>query len=81
MGLFGGPKLPPPPPPPPPPPAPPTIANPAMQQGIQSAEEAALSGAGFANTMLTGPQGAPGARVARPALKNPAGPTRSLLGG
>lgn len=80
MGLFGAPKLPPPPPPPPPPPAPPTVADPSMQAGNAAQEAAALSGAGFGNTILTSPQGAGLASRARPALKAPQMATRALLG-
>lgn len=56
---FGSPS---PPPPPPPPPAPPQQAAASVQQAgaAQRAAAAAASGAGFANTLLSGSgQGAP----------------------
>jgi hypothetical protein len=57
--IFGGPKIPAPPPPPPPPPNPPTAASGTVSAAgaAQRAQASAAAGAGFDNTLLTGPGG------------------------
>jgi hypothetical protein len=62
-GLFGDNSAQvPPPPPPPPAAAPPTYANANVQAGASGAKQRmqAAAGAGFANTLFTGPQGVAG---------------------